>query len=291
MTTERPSEALKHLQALGFGEYEGRAYLSLLQRGPLTGYQVAKVSAIPRPNIYPILDRLEKRGAVARIEVKGGVKYAALPSEELLARFGREVGRRLEMAGEAMKRLQEPVAGEQVWNVQGREAVMVRAVMLIDGASRRLLVGIWSQESRQLAEAVGGAAARGVEVATLCIQGCPQECGGCRGEIYRYPLAGETDKRWLVLVADDEALLVGQVLPDGSASAVVTRLEAFVAVGSYYLRNAIATAEIVRSFGPKLPQALDERARRALQGAGLAMDGETWVDRLLSVTSGPAAGG
>ncbi len=285
-------DALEHLQALGFGEYEARAYLSLLQQGPLTGYQLAKVSVIPRPNIYPILDRLQQRGAVTRIEAKRAARYAALPADEMLGRLGREVTGRLEMARVAMKGLEEPSAAEQVWNVQGREAVMTRAGMLIDGARRRLLVGIWSEESRHLTEGIARAESRGVCVATLCIQGCPQECGGCRGEIYRYPLAKGTDKRWLVLVTDDESLLVGQVLPDGDATGAVTRLEAFVAVGSHYLRNAIATAEIVRSFGANLPQALDERARRAVQGAGLATGGEAWFDRLLSsVTVGPSTGG
>lgn len=285
-------DALEYLQALGFGEYEARAYLSLLQQGALTGYQLAKASAIPRPNIYPILDRLQQRGAVSRIETKRAVKYAALSAEEMLGRLGREVTGRLDMARQAIKGLETRTPAEQVWNVEGYEAVMMRAAMLIDGARQRLLVGIWSQESRRLAEDIARAESRGVYATTLCIQGCPQECGGCRGEIYRYPLARGTDKRWLVLVADDSALFVGQVLPDGDAAAAVTRLEAFVAVGSHYLRNAIATAEIVRSFGSNLPQALDERARRAVQGAGLAADGQAWFDGLLSsVTAEPSAGG
>lgn len=285
-------DALEYLQALGFGEYEARAYLSLLQQGALTGYQLAKASAIPRPNIYPILDRLQQRGAVSRIETKRAVKYAALSAEEMLGRLGREVTGRLDMARQAIKGLETRTPAEQVWNVEGYEAVMMRAAMLIDGARQQLLVGIWSQESRRLAEDIARAESRGVYATTLCIQGCPQECGGCRGEIYRYPLARGTDKRWLVLVADDSALFVGQVLPDGDAAAAVTRLEAFVAVGSHYLRNAIATAEIVRSFGSNLPQALDERARRAVQGAGLAADGQAWFDGLLSsVTAEPSAGG
>ncbi len=296
ITTVRPEtmnkDALEYLQALGFGEYEARAYLSRLRQGPMTGYQLAKASAIPRPNIYPILDRLLQRGAVNRIEAKRAVRYAALPAEQMLDGLGREVTGRLEMARTAMRGLEEAGTAEQVWNVQGHEAVMARAGMLIDGARRRLLVGVWSEESRQLAAGIARAESRGVDVTTLCIQGCPQECGNCRGEIYRYPLAQGTDRRWLVLVADDESLLVGQVLPDGDAVAAFTRLEAFVAVGGHYLRNAIATAEIVRSFGTSLPQALDDRARRAVQGAGLVADGgETWFDKLLSsVAAGPPAG-
>ena len=47
------------LQRLGFGDYEARAYTALLQRSPMTGYEIAKLSRIPRANVYDILPRLE----------------------------------------------------------------------------------------------------------------------------------------------------------------------------------------------------------------------------------------
>jgi HTH-type transcriptional regulator, sugar sensing transcriptional regulator len=49
------------LQELGFGEYEARAYYELLQHNPLRGYQLAKVSGIPRPHIYSVLEVLCKQ--------------------------------------------------------------------------------------------------------------------------------------------------------------------------------------------------------------------------------------
>ena len=98
--------AIEHLQAIGFGEYEARAYATLVQRGPLTGYQLAKESGIPRPNIYAVIDRLEKRVAVTRIEVKDGVKYAALPADEMLASLSQAVRGHLAGAEGALSDLQ-----------------------------------------------------------------------------------------------------------------------------------------------------------------------------------------
>ena len=43
------------MQVLGFTDYEARAYLALLQRHPQNGYELAKASGIPRPNIYSVL--------------------------------------------------------------------------------------------------------------------------------------------------------------------------------------------------------------------------------------------
>src|SRR3954447_12862902 len=57
------------LQQLGFGGYEARAYIALLQRNPLNGDELAKASGVPRSNVYTVLQKLEERGAVARLEM------------------------------------------------------------------------------------------------------------------------------------------------------------------------------------------------------------------------------
>lgn len=278
--------AVAQLQALGFSEYEARAYVALLQRGALTGYQLARESGIPRPNIYAVLERLQRRGAVVSVQVEEGIRYAALPAEEMLAQLSRSLEAGLADARQALGQLAQAPAPERAWNLQGYQPLISRAEALIDSAQSRLAVGIWSEEARRLADALARAQGRGIEPTVLCIQGCPQECGGCRGRIYRYPLAAGARSRWLVLVADSRELLVGQVSPDGVASGVVTTLEALVAVAGIYLHNAIAAAEIVRSLGPGLLRLLDARALEALQGAGLATDGASWWDRIFEAVRG-----
>ena len=280
MATTTIDAAVEHLQAVGFGEYEARAYATLVRRGPLTGYQLAKESGIPRPNIYAVIDRLEKRAAVTRIEVRDGQKYAALPAEEMLARLSRSVEAHLEGAKEALAGVGQAQTPEYVWNVEGYDNLIGRAEALIAAARERLLVGVWSKEAVRLAAAFAAAQARGVQVAVLCIEGCADECGGCRGDVYRYPVARGAGTRWLMLVADDRELLLGQVGATGEVKAAHTTLEVFVAMTSQYVRNTIAAAEIVRSLGPRLPKLLDRGALQAVQGAGLASGSESWLKRL-----------
>ncbi len=69
------------LQQLGFSEYEARAYLALLQRNPLNGYELAKVSGIPRANVYAVLQKLDERGASTSIRRAGrGTRQLPRPS-------------------------------------------------------------------------------------------------------------------------------------------------------------------------------------------------------------------
>ncbi len=41
-------DMVRLLQRLGFGDYEAKAYIGLLQGGSMTGYELAKVSGVPQ---------------------------------------------------------------------------------------------------------------------------------------------------------------------------------------------------------------------------------------------------
>lgn len=72
---------------LGFTEYEAKAYVTLLQLGSATGYQIAKESGVPRSMIYETLNKLAARGAVLTQSFAEMVRYAPVPPEELLSRM------------------------------------------------------------------------------------------------------------------------------------------------------------------------------------------------------------
>jgi predicted transcriptional regulator len=277
------NDAVSSLQSLGFSDYEARAYVALVEAGPLTGYQLAKRSGVPRPNIYAVLDKLQSRGVVTSVQAESGQLYASRPPAEVLASIRDRLESDVETAGGALEALSARKPVELAWNIQGRPEVIARARALIDGARETLLVGTWSEESRSLGEALDAADRRGVNIATLCIQGCAGECGACRGDIHRFALGEGAAARWLVVVADEAEVLTGQIWPDGRAEAAASRQESLVAMAAQYLRNTIAVTEIVRSLGVQLERVVDARALAALRSAGMAQGGRSWLERLRSV--------
>src|SRR5688572_15290864 len=54
----RANGLLQDLQALGFSDYEARAYMVLLTASPATGYEVSKLASLPRANAYTVLESL-----------------------------------------------------------------------------------------------------------------------------------------------------------------------------------------------------------------------------------------
>src|SRR4051794_21678647 len=177
---ELMADLIDLLQELGFGGYEARAYLALLQHNPASGYELAKVSGIPRPNIYAVLQKLEERGTIGRLESGSTTLYVPLPPEEFLARVGQRFQATLTTAQQELQELAKVPAHAYVWNVRGHANLLAQARTLINGASGQLLLAIWPDEARSLANELAQAEARGSEITTLCLAACLQECGSCR---------------------------------------------------------------------------------------------------------------
>ena len=84
---------LSDLQGVGFTEYEARVYLGLLQKSPATAYEVAKQHGLPRPNVYTVLETLERRGAVQRVS-EDPVRMVPVDPQTLFDRISRTMAER-----------------------------------------------------------------------------------------------------------------------------------------------------------------------------------------------------
>ncbi|HXV42397.1 MAG TPA: helix-turn-helix domain-containing protein [Anaerolineae bacterium] len=274
------------LQQLGFSEYEARAYTVLLQRSPLNGYELAKLSGLPRANIYGVLQKLEERGAVIRLDVPGGVQYAPLPAEELIQRLRSQFQESLDTAQQALNEISSPAEYEYVGNTRGYPALLEHARALLSTAQERVLLAIWPQEALNLAKPLAQAEARGVKITTLCMAACPQECGGCRGQIYRYQVAPEQQHRWLVVVPDRAEVLTGEIGPGEETLAVRTRQRLLVELATWYIRHSIALAAVVGDLGSRLGELLKAETRSIL--ASLKVNGrqEGWLEHMIRLVGG-----
>jgi predicted transcriptional regulator len=233
------------LREMGFTEVEAKAYLALVEAGqPLSGYEVAKLAGVPRPNIYPALQHLARRGAVVEAVGEGPPRYRATPfgaiARAALARLADNI-RALEAA------LDRPWDRSDTCHARGPEALWVHATDLIRRAQATLTVGATPLLAR-FAPALHEARARGLAVRYLCLAGCPPEgCGVCgtpRGHID--PPGGRVPE-WLVLVRDGEEMLAASG-PSDAPDIVMTRLAPIVFGLEHLVR--LAGAQPPPSSGP-----------------------------------------
>jgi predicted transcriptional regulator len=282
----RPMEIVPALQRLGFAEYEARAYLALVKRSPLNGYELAKASGIPRANIYGVLERLSARRVVLRLDEPAGVRYAPVPPAELMRRLGTEFQDAAQQTSRELEALEVATDREPVWNVQGYEALLDQARAALGSASRSLLIAVWPEEATVLRADVAAADERGVEITTLCMAACVAECGGCRGDVFRYRAAPNGAQRRLVVVPDGEDVVAGEIGADGETHSVRTRQPLLVDICTSSVRTSIALAAVVAELGPRLDETLGARTRALLAAAAPAGDTPDILDRMRALRIG-----
>ncbi len=241
--------AEEHLVALGFSEYEARAYVGLARYGPMTGYELARRTGLPRANVYAVLDRLEEKGVVVRAGGPEGQRYAAVPGAQVVTQLASHLERELKAARAALEQLCAPRDETLLWNLRGYEAVLQHARQQIEAGRHTLWIANSPAEAARLREHVEYAREHGVRVETLCLEGCPAECGDCVGLVYRYRVPPERVGRWLVVVRDDAEVLAAEVQPDGEATGVRSQNRLLVQLVGWYMRYSVSLARALEELG------------------------------------------
>ncbi len=276
-------DSVQALLELGFTEYEARAYLALIDGGELSGYELAKASKIPRANIYAVADKLLQRGAAQRLQDAGGLRYAAVPPEQVLHGIESGQQRALTSARRTLARrpLRRPPAA--VFTLRDDE-LLAKARQLIEASEKSVQIAIQPAEAALLADPLRVAHERGVSITTLCLEACERECGGCQGQIHRHQLAPGGDVRWLVLVTDQRTALIGQ-LGATAIEGVVTDQHLVVALASAYIQQSLTLAVLGSELSGRFDGLLSQEARRLLDQLYPGGDFSAYIQSLSGSTS------
>ena len=194
----------------------------------------------------------------------------------------------VQTARQSLQGQKQPDSVTYVWHIEGYDNLLAHARTLIRESTTELLVALWPHEARVLAPDFAQAEARDVEITTLCLAACAEECGGCRGRIFRNNVVETPDARWLMLVPDGEVVLAGEVADSGAVSSVRSRQRLLVNMTSWFIRHSIAVAVMLQEIGGELETQLTPRSRSELAAVG-PQGGKDWLAhmrRLLSVRRG-----
>ena len=235
-------KVLQELQNLGMSGYEAKAYVALASsEGALTGYEVAKVSGVPRSTVYETLAKLIARGAAFETRGdNGSPAYLPLPPPALLSRLRREFEESLGSLTSALPRLRLPMPSYTTHHLSGHVAVRERAMDIIETAAKEVYASIWPEDAADLVPALRAAEARGVDISLLSFGEYEPI-----GNFFLHRLASpeialeRVGCRLLVVAADRRSVLIGGELDDESW-AVYSEDPAVVLVALEYVRHDIA---------------------------------------------------
>lgn len=217
------ADAARVLSGLGFTGLEAEIYAFLVRESPATGYRIAAGINKPVANTYKAIQTLHAKGAI-EVEEGDSRQCRAVPSEELLDRLAREFEAKRSQAKDLLGRLGQSTADERMYQLRARTQVLQRVREMLGSAKQVVLLCAPQALVAEFAEALGGAAGRGVVVQAksnvdLTIP---------RVETFVAPRADDLvhEGGFLRLVVDGEQFLSAHIEGD-AASALFTRNTAF----------------------------------------------------------------
>lgn len=254
---ERVARAVEQLTALGFSQYEARAYVGLLGGEPMTGYALANHTRIPQPKVYETLRRLEDKEAVVRVG-DDPARYVAVPADRLVANLSESLRTRVAEAEQSLADLDrtQPEHPTHVLPAMSDwDTIVRRAEDMIGRAERHVYLSAHSHHLARFASAINAAQDRGVRFDVLCFgkarlslrDGRVLQHASTEGVVYRHQEA-----RHLALVADSHAVLWA-LAPNGDDwDAAVTTDPLFVALVKGYVQHDMYVQQMYADFPKEL---------------------------------------
>lgn len=151
-SSDKPSRGIfdervkRALQSLGLTDYEARAYLSLIQSGPLTASALSNIADIPYSKIYEVLGSLEEKGW---IEVEDGrpskyhAKSPATAIELTKLRLEGEIKENCDVVISELMPIYEGREGKErpnIWILRGEQNILSKLKELIAKCEHELLL-------------------------------------------------------------------------------------------------------------------------------------------------------
>ena len=241
---------LQYLQMLNFSQYESKAYLSLLQQGQVTGYELAKNSGIPASKIYAVLNRLVEKEVIMALDSEP-IRYTPLPPDEIVNRFKGNYQRAFNTLSRELTKIYRSDAADDhyIWNLSGRQEILSRISQFVDQSQKFLYLSVWDEELLDFKASLALAQQRGVQISVVHYG---HEILGF-GREYRHgrehQIREQRGARRIALEIDDNKVILAHFLENGDSHALWTQSKGVVLLAKDYIIHDIYTIRMAEKFG------------------------------------------
>ncbi|MDM8536846.1 helix-turn-helix domain-containing protein [Desulfobacterales bacterium HSG17] len=245
---------LNNFKALGFTEYEGKVYLSLLEHHPSSAYNISQNSGVPHSRVYDITRRLIKKGYAISQGTNPEV-YSPISPEELIGTLKRDNARLTGELKEQLEAINFESDFDPVWNLSRKKEVLELAFELIESAKEEIYIGLWDAELAIFKDILHQCHNKGVKVYTLIYGNMKLTFGN----VFYHSIVNTEDVEingtTLDLVIDSKVCITGTLGGSKACQVVWTRNKGLIKSIEGYLTHDFFISEIGKKFGSEIYKA------------------------------------
>ncbi|MCE5262794.1 MAG: hypothetical protein LLG97_04580 [Deltaproteobacteria bacterium] len=250
---------LSGLLGLGFTEYEGKVYLSLLRENPASAYEIGKASGVPTSKIYEVLKKLASKGIITVIDDGKTKRYVPAEPEEFLDRYRSRTVKILDDLRLSLTAARGERRLSQIWNIREYEYLIDKTRRMIESACVSVLLSVWKEELALLEDVITDALERKVKV--VIVHFGPPEL--TLGRMHQHPIEDtlyqEKGGRGMTVVTDSREVLMGTISEDHRVEGAWSRNGGFVMMAEDYIKHDVYIMKIVGQFEKPLKEQYGER--------------------------------
>jgi sugar-specific transcriptional regulator TrmB len=241
-------EAVDALRELGLSNYEARVFVALQRLGSGTAQDVARVSEVPRSQVYGAADDLAHRGLVEVVE-SSPKAYRPVSLERARAQLRERIERQHDRAFDNLEAVHEDsddhADESDVATLHGRDPIRDRAAALVAEADAEvILVGARSGDLRSdLVAALEDAADAGAAVTVVTDDPEVEDRLGGAVRVIHSPASGDDGYVGRTLVVDDATVLLSVPTDGDEPSDEVAMWTANTSIGRILARFVHAGME------------------------------------------------
>jgi sugar-specific transcriptional regulator TrmB len=254
-------DPIENLVKIGFSEYEAKAYTSLLRKSPVTGYELSKLSGVPRSMIYEVAGKLTNRGAAMTLGTTGAVKYAAVPAEQYLDKLSREQNELFDTLQSQLNSLSSVPDLEYVWNIDGYDNIIAKAIEMINQAQNRIYLAIVPDTFTALEDTLKKAAQQNKQIAIYTTGKLDFPGGRVIVADMAETTLDQARGLGLILVIDSKQVLIAEWLVQSHARASWATSPLLVFIAEHHIRTDPYLPKVLTLLGDKALEIIQEQDR------------------------------
>lgn len=244
-------EIIRELSKFGFSTYEAKAYIGLVNKNPVTGYELAKSSGIPTAKIYEIIEKLKERHIV--ITITGDpIKYLPVAPDKVLQALRNDYNSSLERLTDSFKELFFNQSGEYIFNIKGYQEIIQKARQLILESTTELVTFLWDEEYQQIMTELAKAADRNLKIYGVICGSARPDFGEFFYHGYEAQVLEEHRGRMFVIVTDETNALLG--VTDHPSGMAWTTNYGLTRIAKEYIKHEIYQSKIMQFYGKKFAE-------------------------------------
>jgi HTH-type transcriptional regulator, sugar sensing transcriptional regulator len=204
---------IENLMNIGFNNLEAEVYIYLLAHPPATAYKIGKDINKPTANVYKAIDSLSVMGAVL-IEDNKNKLCKAVPSDEFMAHYKKELIERTSQAEILLKDITNDITDQNTYTIQSVSLVFERFKRMMDSCKKIAVIDAFPETLSCVIPIIEMASKRGVEVFVEAYQ--PVTIEGA--DVVNVNVGEQTLKHWnsqqLNVVVDGQEHLIALMSND-----------------------------------------------------------------------------